>query len=416
MIKKNDVWPTQYFQTPNIDEPIEKIWDTIDGYTFESMYELEDRLEEINFIVVLPPLKYKNKVVKGMFFSQAVDAIVEKYPRIKEIFHPIANSMFAGYPGSQYADAYFVCYDNKERETHYKFKHPEKQGVAMLPLQDADFLNEYFMAPAFNTPKTLDVFCVTTAYPVKNMPVFAQSLIAYEKKYGKILKVKYAIGNRQAKRLEDGTFDYSGVRWDAKAELDKVKEILGGDIKKYIDFYDYIDYKDLPKEYSSAKCCVLSTLLEGKNRFISEAMSCDTPVIVFKDFNKYARGDYPIFFENSGEYIPEFTPEAMADTIHKVINNPNDYEPRKNYLKYSGRTNFLNTCIDMIPYYKYALPEYQKGKIMENIWVDLAMQSNYQLSTYDFLYGRNTAIQHFKGMKAIDGILKFYFSRFNIKD
>ena len=143
-------------------------------------------------------------------------------------------------------------------------------------------------------------------------------------------------------------------------------------------------------------------------------MACNTPIIVFKDFNKYSRGDYPIFYNNSGEYAPDFSAESLADTIYKVINNQEKYAPRKNYLCYNGRKNFVNTIIDNIPYYKNNLPEYRKQGIMDNLWVDLAMQANYQLSTYEFIYGKNPAIQHVRGMKNIESLVKFFYSRFKI--
>ena len=411
---KGNVWPGEYFHNPNSNKPIEQIWDDIDAYTFESQFEQPDRIEKIDFVIPFIPLNYKGKILKGCFYSQAVDIIIEKFPKLKEIFFPIANSMFSSYPQSEYADAYFTCYKNEAREKYYKEKYPNKKDIVMLPLQDADFMNEYKIAPAFNVFKTFDIFCVSTAYPVKNMPMIAKAIKKYEEKYGKILKVKYAIGNRDLIVNEDKTIDISKLRYDAQGQLKQVMEILG-DYTKYIEFFPFIDYKDLPKYYTGAKCSILASLLEGKNRFISEAMSCNTPIIVFKDFNKYSRGDYPIFFENSGEYVPEYTPESLADTIHKVINNPQNYEPRKNYLTYNGRKNFVNTIIDSIPYYSENIPNYEKGRITDNIWVDLAMQNNYQLSTYDFIYGKNTAIQHVRGMKSIESLVKFFYSRFKIK-
>ena len=413
-MKKSNIWPVEYFQNPNPDKPIEQIWDDIDAYTFESQFEQPDKIDKIDFVIPFIPLKYGTKMIKGVFYSQAVDIIIEKFPRLKEIFFPIANSMFSSYPQSEHADLYFTCYKNEKRENYYKNKYPNKKDIIMLPLQDADFTNEYKMAPAFNIRRTFDIFCVSTAFPVKNMPMIAKAIKEYEKKYGVILKVKYAIGSRDLIVHEDKTIDVSKLRADAQDQLKEVMKILG-DYTKYIEFFPFIDYWDLPKYYSGAKCCVLAALLEGKNRFISEAMCCNTPIIVFKDFNKFSRGDYPIFFEDSGEYVPSFTPEALADTIHKVINNPRDYLPRRNYLKYSGRKNFVNTIIDSMPYYRENLPEYQKGKIMENIWVDLAMQHNYQLSTYDFIYGKNSAIQHVRGIKAIESLVKFFYSRFGIK-
>ena len=412
---KKSTWPSAYFHNPKSDKPIEEIWDDIDNYTFESQFEKEDKLEHIDFVIPFPPLKYEGRVIKGCFFSQAVDLIIERHPRLKEIFFPIANSMFSSYPDSDYADAYFVCYDNKKREEHYKKKYPQKREVVMLPLQDADFLNENKMTPTFNTPKTFDIFIVCTAFPVKNIPVISKAIKVYEERYGVALKVKYAIGARELIVNEDKTIDYSKLRFDAQSQLKQVEQILG-DTTKYIEFFPFIEHKDLAKYYTQARCCVLGSLLEGKNRFISEAMSCNTPIIVFKDFNKYSRGDYPIFFGNSGEYAPEFTPLSLAQTIHKVINNPKDYSPRRHYLTHNGRKNFVNTIIDKIPYYCYYLPEYEKNRITDNIWVNLAMQDNYQLSCYDFIYGRNPAIQHVRGMTAIDKLIKFFYSRFRINE
>ena len=267
---KSSKWPVEYFQNPNIDKPIEKIWEDIDNYTFEEQYEKEDKIEKIDFVIPLPPLKYDGIITKGVFYSQAVDVIIEKFPRLKEIFFPIANSMFSSYPQSEYADAYFVCYENKIREQYYKAKYPHKKDIVMLPLQDADFTNEYKIAPAFNVFKTIDIFCVSTAYPVKNIPIIASAIKIYQQKYNVKLKVKYAIGSRDLIVNPDKTIDISRLRSDAQGQLTKVMQILG-DYQNYIEFIPFVDYKELPKYYTSARCCILASLLEGKNRFISEA-------------------------------------------------------------------------------------------------------------------------------------------------
>jgi hypothetical protein len=240
------------------------------------------------------------------------------------------------------------------------------------------------------------------------------ALKEYERKYGKVLKVVYAIGKRTAVRREDGSFDYSQVEDYGKTQLQKVDEILG-DTKKYIDFYPFIDYKDLPKFYSASKCGVLGSLIEGKNRFISECLSCNTPVIVFKDFNKYSKGDYPIFFGNSGEYVPEFTPESLADTIHKVINNQENYEARRNYLEHYGRRNFVNIMADANPYYAENLPNYEKGRFFENVWYDVACWDNYQVSYHDFVYGKKVAYQHVVGIDNIEKMIKSYYEKFGLE-
>ena len=413
--KSVNIWPEQYMQNPNMDKPIEKIWDDIDNYSFEDRYEAAKELRSSwSVIVPIPPVLYKGKFVKGVLFSQATKIIMEKFPELQNLFFICANSMFTSYPRNHKADYFFTCYKNKKREAYYKNKYPETKNIICLPLQDADFLNEYYIAPVPNVEKTIDVFCVSTPFPVKNLPVIAKALLEYEKKYGRVLKVVYAIGKRSAIKREDGSLDYSQVEDYGKNELIKVDEILG-DTKKYIDFYPFIEYKDLSRFYSSSKCAVLGSLIEGKNRFISEALSCDTPIIVFKDFNKYTRGDFPVFFGNSGEYVPEFTPESLADTIHKVITNPQNYEPRKNYLEHYGRKNFVNIMADANPYYAQNIPGYEKGRFFENVWYDMACWDNYQVSYHDFLYGKKVPWQHVAGVKDIEALIKLYYNFFGLE-
>ena len=137
---------------------------------------------------------------------------------------------------------------------------------------------------------------------------------------------------------------------------------------------------------------------------------------IFKDFNKFARCGCPAFPKNSGEYVPEYTPESLADTIHEVLFNQGKYEPRKNYLMHYGRRNFLNKIIDLNPYYKDNLPGYKKNSIFDNLWVDLAIQKNYQISLYDYIYSRNFSIQHVVGLDCIDELVEFFYSRFNVRD
>ena len=412
--KKINNYPHAYLQNPNPNKTKEEMWDILDGWSQEVTYEDPKQASGIDIAIPLPPLKYDGKVTKGIFFSQSADTIIEKWPKIKEIFIPIANSMFSSYPQSELADCFFTCYKNPPREKHWKKKHPDRKDVILIPLQDADWTNEYNLAPVFNVKKDTDVFCVTTPYPFKNIPMLAAALKMYELKYAKRLKVKYALGSKDIIKKEDGTLDYSKIRFDAKEQMDKVCEILG-EPEKYIEFYPWIDHNELPKFYTRSRCCVLPSLIEGKNRFIQEAQSCNTPVVVFKDHNKFAKGQHPIIYKGSGEFAQEFNAESLADAIHKVLNNQEKYTPRRNYLKYFGRKNFINTLIDTIPYYRKNLPEYKKGRIQDNLWVDLAMQDNYQLSFIDFIYGKNTAIQNRRGIENMKSMIEFFFARFDVK-
>ena len=399
-------YQTDYFFNPNVNKPIEQIWDDIESYTGEFMEEEIDLHDKIDFVIPIPPLNYENKIIKGVFFSQGCEYILKLFPDLKKIFFAAAYTMWSNYSWCDKADIYLACYENKEREIYHKNKYQNKKDIIFVPLQDADFTNEYMMAPTFNTPKTIDVLCVSTPAQVKNVPMLANALLEYKRKYKKVLNAVWVMGVKSDKK------DFSDIREDYRLEIKKVKDIIKNE--GYITIIPFVPYIELAKYYSSAKCCVLASLFEGKNRSINESLSCNTPVVLFKEHNQYARGNYPIFSENSGE-LADYSPEALCDSIHKVITNQKNYSPRKNYLKFNGRKNFVDILTSYIPYYKNAVEDYSKTKFHENLWIDLAVQDNYQISYHDFLYNKNPAIFHVRGIKNIASLVKFFYSRFNIK-
>ena len=410
-------YPRDYFQNPYLDKErsIEQIWDDIDAYSGEYFEDEPSNYEKIDFVIPLPPLEYRGKFTKGIFFSQGTEFLLKRYPQLKELFFSCAYTMWSSYSWSESADCYLTCYENIPRETYYKNKYPNKKDIIFIPLQDADFGNEYTMAPTPDTPKTVDVLMVSTPIPVKNLPMLAKAIKVYEQKYAYRLKTTIALGQANCKKLPDGSIDYSEIIEDRRKILDEVNSILYNRMFEYINFEPYVNHGELPKLYTGSKCTVLTSLIEGKNRCVFESIKCDTPVVVFKAHNQWARGEHPVFFEKCGEYAPEFTPESLADTIHKVITHPENYEPRKNFLIHSGRRNFIDICTSLIPYYKENIPDFDKTKFHENLWVDLACQRNYQLSYHDFLYAKRPAIHHVRGIKDIDNMLKFYFDKFGIK-
>ncbi len=410
-------YPRDYFMNPNMDKErsIEQIWDDIDAYSGEFFEDEPVFHDKIDFVVPLPPLQYKGKFTKGIFFSQGTEYVLKLFPQLQELFFATAYTMWSSYSWCDKADCYLTCYENKPRETYYKNKYPNKKDIIFIPLQDADFTNEYTLVPTPNTPKTVDVLMVASPIAVKNLPMLAKAIRAYEDKYGYSLKATLALGSAECKKLPDGSIDYSALRDDKRQILDDMNSALHGRMFDYINFEPYVSYSAMPALYSSAKCTVLTSLIEGKNRSLFESLCCDTPIIVFKDHNQWARGEHPVFFGNSGEYAPEFTPESLADTIYKVINNPQNYEARKNHLLHSGRRNFIDISTSCIPYYRENIPDFDKDKFHENIWVDLACQKNYGLSYHDFLYGRKPGLQHVKGIKNIQNLAETYLSLFGVK-
>ena len=409
------IYPIEYFNNPNMDKikSIEEIWDDIDAYSGEYFEGETYFYNEIDAFIPLPPLFYKGKFTKGIIFSQALEYLLKLFPDMNKLFHTGAYTMWSSYSWCDKADFYLACYENKPRENYHKSKYQNKKDIIFVPLQDADYTDEYLIAPTFPVQKNIDVLCISTPAPVKNLDMLASALKAYKDKYGLKLKTTIVLGDNNVIKKSDNSIDYSLAASDRKEVLDRIFDILKEDIDM-IDFIPYADIKEITKCYTNSKCLVLNSLIEGKNRSINEAMSCNTPVIVFKDHNKWARGGFEVFPENSGEYVEEFSPEALADTIHYVLSNQEKYHPRENYLRLNGRKNFIDKLVSYIPYYKENIPEYSKTKFHENLWIDLACQANYQLSYIDFLYDKNPLISHIRGLEDITKIINFFYLRFNI--
>lgn len=402
--------PEYFYYNPNLEQEksIEDIYKEIQYYSGEFFQDddIKYRLQT-DFMVPLPPLLYEGKYIKGMFLSEGVDYIHSIFPRINELFFSMAYTMWSSIPYSDKAEIYLTCYDNPQREEWFKKEYPNKKDKIFIPLQDADFTNEYNICPVFGVEKDIDILCVSRVSSVKNLPVLLRALKLYHEKYRKRLKATLITG------VKDKKFNESEKEILKSLELE-----FGGkrELNKYINIMGCVPHgHELNTYYTRSRFVVLTSIYEGKNRTINEANLCNTPVIVFKDLSKYTRGNDRAFAPNAGLYAHEFTPESLCDTIREGMLNQDKFTPRRSYLKINGRINFLNKCIDSIPYYKENLPEYVPGRIQDNLWLDLAMQANYQLSFNQFLYGANPAIHHVKLHEENTGIMDFFNARFMIE-
>lgn len=165
--------------------------------------------------------------------------------------------------------------------------------------------------------------------------------------------------------------------------------------------------KTLFKYYSRAKCCILTSVFEGKNRMIYESLYCNTPVIVFKDLCKYTRGTNPIMPENCGLYA-DFTPESLSDKIKDLLDSYGTFSPSQIFRKQHGRLIAANEMIKRIQYYQENLPNIEKSSLEENSWLNRAMLENYQLSYTDFLYGANLFLQETTINNSNNLLMDFY--------
>lgn len=398
--------PKYLYHTTDINKPIEEIWQDIQGYSSERFPE--DNLnirESTNFTIIIPPIEYKNKFIKGLYMSNGVDCIQKLYPNHQKLFFSMATSMWSSYPWSNYADIYMTSFDYPQRLEWFKKKYPQKADKIFIPLQDADFTNEYFLKPLDNVEKDIDILSIAQLNEIKHLEMLIEALTIIEKKYGYIPKATLITGNTKSNFGEN-----------EKNIINKMIKVVGNleTLKKYINFIGHIPYsQELCKYYNRAKCTVLTSIFEGKNRMISESLCCNVPVVTFNNLCKFTKGNDLTVPKNAGVSC-YYNTEALADSLHYMIHNYKKFTPRDSYLKHHGRKNFVNKLISYVPYYRENIPEL-KNNLIENSWFNEAFYENYQLNYTDYLYGKNIfmieSIVNENNHIAID----FYLDKFEIK-
>jgi glycosyltransferase involved in cell wall biosynthesis len=393
-------FPQEYITNPNIDKPIGEIYRDINGFTWELFKGEERTPKEVDFTVVLPPIWYRGRFLKGLFFSRGVDYLIEAFPGLQSMFTSMAYSMFCAYPWAEHADAYLACYRNPAREQWYRDTYPRRAQTHFIPLADTDYLDEYRFGPVPHVARDIDVLCVSRLQNVKNVQVIAQALKVYGAKYGRPIRMTLITGHRRGVSPGD-------LPPYARDQLAALNRILGR-FEDYIDLYGYVDHwEDLPRFYSRAGMYVLGSLIEGKNRGINEALSCDVPVLHFREFNQFARQGDSVLPENAGQSAA-FDPESMADAMHLIRENAGAFSPRLAYLSRYGRRNFLNRCLDSIPYYRGALPGFIPGQHAQNPWIDAGLFDNYGKSLDSFLYRPGPGLARGWGLESISQMLSFF--------
>lgn len=393
-----------YVTNPVVNKSQDQIFTDMDNITREIWVEEPFHYWSIEFCVPVPPVYYEGRFVKGVYFSQAVDTLNHFYPNLSKYFISVAGSLTSAYPWSNTADAFHCLYSYPERERWFREKFPEKAHKPLIPLEDSDFLSEYTASSVQVKEKDIDLLCVSRLHEVKNLAFLAEGLKTYRKKYPK-RPIRMTLMNwREFDINQEGLMPHEIV------ELRKIESVLVH-LNDYIDFVPQATWPEqLFPYYARSKATVLGSLVEGKNRSLHESMLNDTAILWFEDFNRYLRGDTPAFPDGAG-MTSAFDIESWADTVHTMMDNYQDFQPGRKYREHYGRKNFLNTCIDHIPYFESALPGYQKGRHHRNEWWDRAIFDNHQLGLIDFLYSRKNSISYTGGVEGVGRVLTYYESR-----
>jgi hypothetical protein len=313
----------------------------------------------ISAAILKEPKKIDGKLKKGAIILSMLDEIVKAFPRIKDYFYLIEWRGWEGINYAKNADIKLVEDGSKYEETLRKFPQSIVLDVALGDFVDID----------------------------KFKPVSAQ------KKYSGIQIASWSNFKRHylffeaAKLLPNKNFlkfghfqnseDISSLEMKAKM----IEKYGGGNIN--FPYGQLRGNKKLPstseeinKIICSANMGILTSSIEGMNRFKMECLSANLPFLVPEDSN------FPIkkhINEKTGR-IYEPTPKGLANAICYVENHLRDFNSREYILKNTGRLNSakklenaLNQLVKIEGYNPYFFELYFDGRNQSFLWGENAI-------------------------------------------
>ena len=140
-------------------------------------------------------------------------------------------------------------------------------GGRIFPLQDADWTNEYTVAPERVLDRDIDLLCISRVHTLKTGPLIARALLLHHRKYPfEPIRMTLIAGKKNAYCSES----MSEVERD---QYTQIQRILGRP-EGFIDFVDSAaHFAELPSYYSRARYYILEDSLGARGRFECERQS-----------------------------------------------------------------------------------------------------------------------------------------------
>ena len=267
-------------------------------------------------------LKEPEEKDKGAIILSQVVSIVSKFPFIKDRFYIIERRAWRGLNEAKNADIKLVEDLSFWDETIKNFP-----NAICLDIGPADFVDTDFFKP-LEIEKPYDGIQVSQWAQFKRPELFIRAT-------GLIPKRKFT---KSGHFVERGSENEIALK---NSMMELVKETGAN-----IDFphKDAKDNKSLPgskKEMNiyinKAKIGILTTEVEGINRFKMECLSAGIPVLVPKDTS------YPTkkHINDSTGILFDPTPEGLAKAIEEILSNLKKYSPREYILQNTGKKKSL---------------------------------------------------------------------------
>lgn len=271
----------------------------------------------ISGIILELPIK-EEKIHKGAVILSSSDEICENLPKVKDYFYIIERRAWRGINESKTADIKLVEDLSTWKETRKRF--PE---AILLDIGPADFVDTDSFKP-LDTEKEYDGIQIACWHRYKRHELFVRSTDLLPKrrflKFGhfvnggnldeQLLKEKIIRLSRELK--PNITYPFASLR--SNRQLPSYKE----EVNKYIN---------------QCRMGILTTKIEGINRFKMECLSANIPVLVPEDVVSHPTRKH--INERTGLFFHP-TPYGLAQAIEYILTNIDQFDPRAYVLEHTG--------------------------------------------------------------------------------
>lgn len=276
------------------------------------------KLSSVSAGVLRRPVVRDGKLARGLLFLNEIDAIVKRLPELPRLFILIERRGWHGINRAEHADIKLV-----EDSSTVEFTRKLFPDTPLLELSNADFVDQEVFRPLGLTPE-FDVIQIACWSARKRIELFIQAAAL-------LPEVSF---------VHFGHFEDGGTPEELAYRDACVRRAKASGANITFPFTTNETDRGLPstKEeinawINRARLGVLTTSLEGHNRFKMECIAADRPVLVPSDTTtptkKHVTPETGLFYQP--------TAAALAEAIRAALANPGQFRPREYLLAHAGR-------------------------------------------------------------------------------
>jgi glycosyltransferase involved in cell wall biosynthesis len=272
--------------------------------------------------ILLHPTASREGLRKGAAVLSEVDEFVKVVPGLRDVFYLVERRAWAGVNVSRHADVKLIE-DLPETEAAQRLA----PHAITLPIAPADFIDTDQFRP-FEVPRRIDALQISRWDAFKHHELFVRAASLLPER-------RFVLFGHFAER---GTRSERAVKARVVAEARRIAPNLK------LPFARARNNRPLTRDprricavLNRARMGVLTSQLEGVNRFKMECLACGVPVLVRQDacwpLRKHVEDRTGVFYEP--------TPEGLAAAIRRVLAHAESFSTRSYVLEHSGMRRSL---------------------------------------------------------------------------